>query len=341
MSDQLAPSIDDEASSSHRAALGQALLARAEEIAGMVRSSWELDQARFGREAEPRIGDDIVSHNLKSTTMMAEHLAGVAITSKRMHSLSRAGNAAADDSMLMADLVKLYLRWRDLVTAAIRGEARRRDTPDAIVADAVATVAASVDSSIVLMARQFDTRREQLHTRLQQDRARLEHQTCHDALTGLPNRTLLFRLLKEAAAAPGSPTRSDAVLFVDVDHFKAINDSQGHAVGDEVLVGLARRLCELVRPGDTVARFAGDEFVIIARGLRDAEADGIRLASRIRDGLAVPVAESTGSTISVSIGVAGIVPGEDPDLVLARADRAMYLAKQGGRARHELCATAT
>ena len=320
-----------------RAVLGAALRRRAGEIAQREREAWIADQRKNGRDVDDRTGDDIFAHNMRSTEMMATYLAtGTPVSSSEFDSLSTAGKAAAHETMLLADIMKLYLRWRDLVVRVLSEEAVKLGTSERALEHAIVAVTRASDSSIVRMSKQFDRRRDQLQSRLREDQERLEHQTCHDALTGLPNRTLLFRMLRELVCLPPGGKLADALLFVDVDNFKEINDTAGHAIGDEVLIGLARRLTELVRPTDTVARLAGDEFVIIARALRHAEADAVRLAKRIQAALAVPVTIETTIVVSVSIGVARIFPGDDPELALGRADRAMYLAKQRGRACHQL-----
>ena len=122
-----------------------------------------------------------------------------------------------------------------------------------------------------------------------------------------------------------------AVLFLDVDRFKVINDSLGHALGDQVLQAIAGRLQGIVRPDDTVARFGGDEFVIVTEGLMP-EPGPVVLATRIADVMAAPISIGiTEITTTVSIGVAVAGPGDDPGSLLRDADAAMYRAKEQGR----------
>jgi diguanylate cyclase (GGDEF)-like protein len=174
---------------------------------------------------------------------------------------------------------------------------------------------------------------------LERDRIETEirHQALHDPLTGLPNRTLFADRLALALAHGERQRRCTAVLFLDLDQFKLINDSLGHAVGDELLGLLAARLLGVLRPGDTLARFGGDEFVTICDDLADpAEAELI--ARRLLSSLAVPfVLAGSDHAISASIGIS-VAEGtrRDPEDLMREADAAMYRAKERGRNRSEL-----
>ena len=166
----------------------------------------------------------------------------------------------------------------------------------------------------------------------------LEHQATHDPLTGLPNRALLLDRLTVALARAARFDTGVAVLFLDLDHFKVVNDSLGHAMGDQLLIAAAERLTEALRQGgDTVARFGGDEFVILCEDLTGPD-DAIRIAQRVHELLAAPfplgehevdVAASTG------IAYGGDHLGDATDL-LRDADAAMYQAKERGRDRYEV-----
>jgi diguanylate cyclase (GGDEF)-like protein len=160
----------------------------------------------------------------------------------------------------------------------------------------------------------------------------LRHLATHDALTGLPNRVLLDDRLQQAIAHADRDSRSFAVLVCDLDRFKLINDSLGHRAGDELLQEVARRLSTVVRGADTVARFGGDEFVLIGHSIDDAE-DAADLAVRVMDVLQEPVRISAIDIhTSPSIGIA-MYPedGASMQALLAHADAAMYSAKQHGR----------
>ena len=160
----------------------------------------------------------------------------------------------------------------------------------------------------------------------------LRHLATHDPLTGLPNRVLLDDRLHQAIAHADRDMRAFAVLVCDLDRFKLINDSLGHRAGDELLQEVARRLSTVVRTADTVARFGGDEFVLIGTSIADAD-DAAGLASRVMDVLQAPVRiAAIDIHTSPSIGIA-MYPddGTTTQALLARADAAMYSAKQNGR----------
>jgi diguanylate cyclase (GGDEF)-like protein/PAS domain S-box-containing protein len=163
--------------------------------------------------------------------------------------------------------------------------------------------------------------------------AELAHQATHDPLTGLPNRLLLQDRLEHALAVHARDGNIVAAIFVDIDHFKLINDSYGHEAGDAVLTAVASRLAAAVRPSDTVTRFAGDEFVIVCESLEDPEqvmALAERLLTSLEGSYPVPGAALQ---LSVSTGIAIAGPEDGADDVVRNADTAMFEAKTRGRDR--------
>jgi diguanylate cyclase (GGDEF)-like protein len=163
------------------------------------------------------------------------------------------------------------------------------------------------------------------------------HAALHDPLTDLPNRTLALDRLDHALASRKREHTGVAVLVLDVDRFKMINDSLGHAAGDEVLLALSSRLADTVRPVDTVARLGGDEFIVICPGI-DAARDAMDVAERLAVAVNAPLALDTGEhffTISTGITLAGSQE-ETPEAMVGDADAAMYRAKERGRGRYEL-----
>jgi diguanylate cyclase (GGDEF)-like protein/PAS domain S-box-containing protein len=169
------------------------------------------------------------------------------------------------------------------------------------------------------------------------DRMWLERQALHDPLTLLPNRTLLMDRARQAVTRLHRSDGVLAMLFVDLDKFKAVNDSLGHDVGDKLLVSVSERLAELMRDSDTIARLGGDEFVILAEELEN-EGEATALASRVLDALERPFPLGTAEVAMLaSVGVAVTDdPASDPEAMLREADLAMYKAKGAGGRRLEL-----
>lgn len=165
--------------------------------------------------------------------------------------------------------------------------------------------------------------------------AQLEHLAFHDVLTGLPNRALFADRVKHALQKRTADATPPAVIFLDLDGFKAVNDSAGHAAGDGLLVQAARRLEASVRAADTVARLGGDEFAALLEGKAGACPSRAReVAERILSALMKPYRiGSTDAVVSASIGIAVATPGITPDELLHNADLVMYEAKAAGKGR--------
>lgn len=188
------------------------------------------------------------------------------------------------------------------------------------------------------LAEDFNALLDQLEAwqhQLERENASLAHQASHDALTGLPNRAFFeSRLLGSMREARDSQTQM-AVLFLDSNRFKEINDQLGHAAGDAVLIAIAQRLRAQLREGDTVARLGGDEFAVLLKPIHH-EDDAVLIADKIIDSMHEPIALPEGGSIttSLSIGIA-LYPehADNPEALVHEADVAMYHAKrsQGGR----------
>ena len=164
-------------------------------------------------------------------------------------------------------------------------------------------------------------------------RHQLQFLATHDVLTELVNRRELVSTVTTLLDNEPRTGRNVALLFIDLDGLKQINDTFGHAVGDDVIVGVARRIRDEVRESDTVARFGGDEFVVVLPRIHTVE-DAERLAEKIQTAVAAPLMiDGVGVHVSLSIGIAVATPGEDADEALRRADAALYRAKRSGRAR--------
>ena len=239
--------------------------------------------------------------------------------------------AHADD--LGAVLINVDRLVRDK-TATFQAEQRfshrRGHTVWTLLSVSLVTAADGKSSHLILQAQDITDRKRA--------EERLVHDALHDGLTGLPNRALFMDHLRHAVER--SKRNRDfqfTVLFLDLDRFKVINDSLGHMVGDQLLVGIARRLEGCVRPVDTVARLGGDEFTILLEDLRDP-GEAVEIVGRIQKELSAPFKLGpqevfTTASIGVAPGSTGYDRAED---VLRDADTAMYRAKSSGKARHEV-----
>ena len=225
-----------------------------------------------------------------------------------------------------------------IIVSGIIGEdtavaAMKAGAHDYIVKDNLARLLPAVERELREAVGRWERRRVE---------EQLLHEALHDELTGLPNRALLRARLEHAMAR--AKRRQDylfAVLFLDLDHFKIVNDSLGHTIGDQQLIATARRLETCLRPGDTVARFGGDEFTILLDDITDIS-DAIRIAQRLQKHLKQPLRlDGHQVCTTASIGIALSATGYDrPEDLLRDADIAMYRAKALGRARHEVFDTA-
>jgi diguanylate cyclase (GGDEF)-like protein len=207
-----------------------------------------------------------------------------------------------------------------------------RDTPGELAPHvmAAAQTLADVASAYLLNAEARD------EARATSDR--FHYTSMHDPLTGLANRLLLQQRLEHAAARAERSPSNVAILFADLDRFKQVNDTFGHGVGDELLLAVAQRLAGLVRPGDTLARVSGDEFVFLCEDLSSPD-DVEILAQRLDEAFGMPfvLAGGTELTVTASVGMAFAGPGDDiSDQLVVDADMAMYQAKRKGGAGHQV-----
>ncbi|WP_127782046.1 GGDEF domain-containing protein [Rhodococcus sp. X156] len=313
-------------------ALGNALIDRARSVAETVAATVTIERRPDG------VAADVVSRLIMvpcvlATELIGRYLAtGEGATPSESRALADSGGPSATDNFGLADIARCYLAWRDVTISVAREEGARLGVDDELLRQVYRIVRQSCDASLVHMVREFDVKRYDLQDRLAAERAKLAHLAMHDPLTGLANRALLLDRLTHALVSPARRARQVGVLFLDLDDFKAVNDRFGHQTGDALLVAIAERLSEVLRPSDTVARLGGDEFIILCEDLSAGEEELDRLVDRVQQACADASARvGLSSEISVSVGCAVAGTGNDPEQVLAAADAAMYANKHRAR----------
>lgn len=201
----------------------------------------------------------------------------------------------------------------------------RRDAVDAVITG-INLLAEELNS----VYQEFEERVESRTRELQAAHRQMQRMAMSDALTGTANRTALMHEIEAELAASGDGLKRPAILMIDLDAFKDINDSFGHQTGDQVLVEVARRIRWAVRRGDTVARLGGDEFAVLLPETGLTTAMGV--AARVQESLAESIrVEEIDVWPRASIGVHSALQGESPEDIMVRADTAMYAAKEAGR----------
>jgi diguanylate cyclase (GGDEF)-like protein len=313
-----------------RAALGAALGRRAEECAAMAER--RLDEFAWvgGRPSAEYLATRGEAMWLGTLLVARWLVCGMSPSEEELGWISARARRIADEGLSLVNMARGYLVWRDVTNEVLNEEAERLGSDARILATAHAVVRATCDGNLMRMARSFDEHLADVSARLERERENLRHSALHDQLTGLPNRVLLYDRLGHGLAAARRESRPLAVLLIDLDGFKQVNDSLGHRQGDDVLAEAARRLQGAVREADTVARLGGDEFVAVLPGADRATA--VSIAERILGDLGAPMAlEGRDFRLGASVGLA-LFPGDgaDADSLVLAADRAMYTAKRSG-----------
>ncbi len=236
------------------------------------------------------------------------------------------------------EVTKRCLRWRDAASDVLRECAEDLQTPPTVLTTALAMLQRSFDVTLVRMCESFESERQRGNEQLARRQHELAFLATHDALTGLPNRTLILDRVEQMMIRAAHEHTPVAALFIDLDNFKAINDSLGHAIGDELLRAVGARLTAVVREADAVGRLGGDEFVVIAGELSlaaGAELIAERLLAALDQPFKLASAAQTPLKVTASIGIATGVRASAGDL-LRDADIAMYQSKWDGRHRYTL-----
>jgi diguanylate cyclase (GGDEF)-like protein len=242
------------------------------------------------------------------------------------------GQLAAQRAAPLAEVTKRVWRWRDQARETLSQTAARLSLADEALTQALAMLETTLRLTLVQMCESFDGERARADEELERRQHELTFMATHDGLTGLPNRALIVDRLEQMILRAQQANTAVAALFIDLDNFKAINDSLGHGAGDELLRAVAARFDGIVRGIDAVGRIGGDEFVVVTGDL-SALAGPELVAERLLDALREPIMlgdEQTPVTVTASIGVAVGERANAGDL-LRDADIAMYRAKLEGR----------
>jgi len=244
------------------------------------------------------------------------------------------GQLAAQRAAPLNEVTKRCWRWSDAASEVLRETAARLDVADVSLADALGMLEISLRLTLVQMCECFDAERQLADEELERRQHELAFMATHDALTGLPNRTLIVDRLEQMLLRARRSKAPVTALFIDLDNFKDINDTLGHGAGDELLQAVAARLDGVVRDVDALGRLGGDEFVIVAADMSLVAGPEL-VAERVLDALKEPIKlgeTQTPVTVTASIGIATGDRTSAGDL-LRDADIAMYRAKWGGRNR--------
>jgi diguanylate cyclase (GGDEF)-like protein len=317
--------------------LGEALSARTDVVvAGIRRRSADSDA---GSALEPVVEESFVRVGTVSTLAVARWMCGEGAAVARevgQESWRIFGHLAAQREAPLNEVTKRCLRWRDAADDVLREAAEQLDVPADVLNWALGMLQRSLDVTLVRMCQSFESERQRSHEELTRRQEELAFLATHDALTGLPNRTLILDRVEQMLVRSRRSQTPVAALFVDLDNFKAINDTLGHGMGDELLRAVAARLDGVVRDIDALGRLGGDEFVIVAEGM-SLDSGPEMIAERLLDALKQPFelegAEQSRLTVTASIGIAAgdRVSAEE---LLRDADIAMYRAKWDGKNRY-------
>jgi diguanylate cyclase (GGDEF)-like protein len=312
--------------------LGEALNERTEDVVrGIVRRNEES-----GVVLEPMVEASFVKVGTVSTVAVARWMAGESPEVARevgQESWNIFGQLAAQRAAPLNEVTKRCLRWRDAAADIVGEVVAELSLPETVLDRALSMLQRSMDVTLVRMCQSFETERKRAHEELARRQEELAFMATHDALTGLPNRTLILDRVEQMLVRARRNQTPVAALFVDLDNFKGINDTLGHGVGDQLLRAVAARLEGVVRDIDALGRLGGDEFVVVAEGMSLAAGPELiaeRLLAALKQPFKLKGAEDTRLIVTASVGVA-MGDRATAEELLRDADIAMYRAKWEGK----------
>jgi diguanylate cyclase (GGDEF)-like protein len=315
--------------------LGEALKARTEDVVrAMV-----LRTEQSGHVLDAMVEDSFARVGTVSTVAVARWMAGEDPEVARevgQESWLIFGQLAAQRAAPLNEVTKRCLRWCDAADDVVRETAAELDLSQDVLLQALAMLQRSLNVTLVRMCESFEAERQRADQELGRRQEELAFMATHDALTGLPNRTLILDRIEQMLARSRRNQTPVAALFIDLDNFKSINDTLGHGAGDELLRAVAARLDGVVRAADGLGRLGGDEFVVVAEELSLAAGPELiaeRLIEALKEPFKLGASKETPLTVTASIGIAAGDRTAAGDL-LRDADIAMYRAKWDGRNRY-------
>ena len=316
-------------------ALGAALTARAADVLSITVAR----TSGSGHDVDALVQDSFERISTSSTLAVASWMAGESLEVVRQagqETWQIFGELAAHRAASLHEVTRRCLYWRDAMAEVLRESATRLDAAPDALSQALNILQLSLEFSLVRMCECFETERRRTDEELKRREEELAFLATHDALTGLPNRTLILDRVEQMLARSRRSQTPVAALFVDLDNFKSINDTLGHGVGDELLRAVAGRLDGVVRAADTLGRLGGDEFVVISEEASLAAGPELiaeRLLGALKQPFKLGADKQTRLTVTASVGIAG---GDhtSAEEILRDADIAMYRAKWDGKNRY-------
>ncbi len=315
--------------------LGEMLTARGEDVLGLTVARTDGP----GHTVEALVQDSFERISRSSTVAVAGLIAGADMEAAReagQETWQIFGELAAHRAASLNEVTRRCLCWRDSMAEVLREIAKELGVPSEVLTQALNLLQLSLEFSLVRMCECFESERQRTDDELSRREEELAFLATHDALTGLPNRTLILDRVEQMLARSARNQSPVAALFIDLDNFKDVNDSLGHGVGDQLLRAVAARLSGVIREADALGRLGGDEFVVISEELSLAAGPEL-IAERLLEALEHPfklgVEKETRLTVTASIGIA-IGKRTTAEDLLRDADIAMYRAKWDGKNRY-------
>ncbi len=315
--------------------LGETLKA----CAGEVLEQTVARTSRSGQVVDALVQDSFERISTSSTIAVARWMMGEGLEVAReagRETWEIFGELAAQRAASLNEVTRRCLCWRDSMAEVLHERGEQLGVSPEVLCEALNILQLSLEFSLVRMCECYETERRRTDEELKRREEELSFMATHDALTGLPNRTLILDRVEQMLVRSHRSQTPVAALFIDLDNFKSINDTLGHSAGDELLRAVAARLDGVIRGADALGRLGGDEFVVISEDLSLAEGPEL-IAERLLDALKHPFKlgeeKETRVTVAASIGIAS---GEriSAEELLRDADIAMYRAKWDGKARY-------